>query len=130
MTNINRLMILTATVAFFGLVAGAGPVSAQTKEVRAGSARSAKASKVAEGMVTSVSVSHMTVASDGRDLTFAITGDTDVMAKGASKAKKAAGHGTPLTMFVRAGDMVSVSYKKAAGAITASVIRVRAVKGN
>lgn len=213
MTNTNRLMILTATAAFFGFVAGAGPVSAQTKEARGtvaalttismtvkvgakdmtffvdgnthlevrraarqiqallpatprvndffevgnpvlvryeegggvyrsqsrfhalniervGSAGSAHAPRVAEGMVTSVSASHMTVASDGHDITFAITGDTDVMAKGASKAKKAAGRGTPLTTFVRAGDTVSVSYKKAAGAITASEIRVRTINRN
>ena len=32
---------------------------------------------------------------------------------------------TPLTTFVRSGDLVSVTYKKAAGAITASEIRVR-----
>jgi len=205
MTNINRLVILTATVALCGFVAGAGPVSAQTREARGtvaavttttmtvkvgaqdmtflidgdthlevrraakqiqglqpgephprvndffevgnpvlvryqeggvhgfhalniervGSAGSANPSRIAEGKVTSVSASHMTVASDGRDITFAITGNTDVMAKGASKAKKAAGGGTPLTTFVQAGDVVSVSYKEAAGAITASEIRVR-----
>jgi hypothetical protein len=206
MTNINRLVILTATVAFWGFVASAGPVSAQTREARGtvaavttttmtvkvgaqdmtflidgnthlevrraakqiqslqpgdahprvsdyfevgnpvlvryeesggvhgfhalniervGSAGSANPSRLAEGKVTSVSASHMTVASGGRDITFAITGNTDVMAKGASKAKKAAGGGTPLTTFVQAGDMVSVSYKEAAGAITASEIRVR-----
>jgi hypothetical protein len=69
----------------------------------------------------------MTVSSDGRDMTFAITGDTDVLAKGASKATKAAGGGTPLTTFVHSGDTVSVSYKDAAGAMTASEIRVRIV---
>jgi hypothetical protein len=212
MTNINRLVILTATVAFCGLVAGAGPVSAETKEARGtvaavttttmtikvpgaqemtffidgdtrlevrraarqiqslqpdnklrvndffevgnpvlvrydekdggadgfhalniervGSAGKANPSGIAEGKVTSVSASHMTVASGGRDMTFAITGDTDVMAKGASKAKKAAGGGTPLTTFVKTGDMVSVSYKESAGAITASQIRVRVPNRN
>jgi len=209
MTNINRLVILTAAVAFCGLVAGAGPVSAQTSEARGtvaavttttmtvavagaqemtflidgdtrlevrraakeiqslqpnaklrvndffevgnpvlvrydekdghhhavnvervGSAGKINPSGIAEGKVTSVSASHMTVASGGRDMTFAITGDTDVMAKGASKAKKAAGGGTPLTTFVRTGDMVSVSYKEAAGAITASEIRVRVPNRN
>jgi uncharacterized protein DUF5666 len=84
-------------------------------------------SKVAEGKVTSVSASTMTIASGGKDLTFAITGDTDVLARGASKATKAAGGTTQLTTFVHQGDEVSVSYKDAAGAMTASEIRVRVV---
>jgi hypothetical protein len=92
---------------------------------RVGSAGSANPSKLAEGKVTSVSASHLTVAVDGRDITFAITGDTDVLVKGATKATKAAGGGTPLTTFVHSGDMVSVSYKDAAGTTTASEIRVR-----
>ena len=92
---------------------------------RVGSAGSANPSKLAEGKVTSVSASHLTVAADGRDMTFAITGDTDVLVKGASKATKAAGGGTPLTTFVHSGDVVSVSYKDAAGTTTASEIRVR-----
>ena len=203
MTNINRLVILTAIVAFFGCVVGVRPVSAQAKEARGtvtavttttmtvkvgtqdmtfyidgdthlevrraakqiqaaqpnakprvndffeagnpvlvryreengrnhaldvervGSAGSANPSKLAEGKVTSVSASHVTVAADGHDMTFAITGDTDVLVKGASKATKAAGGGTPLTTFVHSGDTVSVSYKDAAGTMTASEIRVR-----
>jgi hydroxyethylthiazole kinase-like sugar kinase family protein len=92
---------------------------------RVGSAGSANPTKLAEGKVTSVSASHVTLAADGHDMTFAITGDTDVLVKGASKATKAAGGGTPLTTFVHSGDMVSVSYKDAAGAMTASEIRVR-----
>lgn len=92
---------------------------------RVGSAGSANPSKLAEGKVTSVSASHVTVAADGHDMTFAITGDTDVLVKGASKATKAAGGGTPLTTFVHPGDMVSVSYKDTAGTMTASEIRVR-----
>ncbi len=214
MQNINRLVILSATVAVIGLVADAGPVSAQTKEargnvtavtettmtVKAGaqelnffidgdthlevrrSARDIQAaqpggpkprvntffepgnpvlvryreengrnhalnvervgsagsgggsvkdpSRIAEGKVTSVSASHMTVAAGDRDITFAITGDTDVLAHGASKATKAAGGGTPLTTFVHLGDTVSVSYKEVAGAMTASEIRVRIVNRN
>jgi hypothetical protein len=82
---------------------------------------------VAEGKVTSVSASHMTIAANGSDFTFAITGDTDVLAHGASKATKAAGRGTPLTTFVTFGDMVTVRYRQAAGAIAASEIRVQTV---
>lgn len=83
--------------------------------------------RIADGKVTSVSPSQMTINSGGNDLTFAITGDTDVLARGASKATKAAGGNTPLTTFVHSGDEVSVSYKEAAGAMTASEIRVRVV---
>ncbi len=87
-------------------------------------------SKIADGKVTAVSASQMTIASGGKDLTFAITGDTDVLARGASKATKAAGGNTSLTTFVHLGDDVSVSYKALAGALTASEIRVRVVNRN
>ena len=92
---------------------------------RVGSAPGPKDSWIATGQVTSVSASHMTIDSSDGTFTFAITGDTNVLAHGASRATKAAGKGTPLTTFVRSGDMVSVTYRKAAGAITASEIRVR-----
>jgi Domain of unknown function (DUF5666) len=92
---------------------------------RVGSAPSANPTKIAEGKVTSVSASQLKVAAGGQDMTFAVTGDTDVLVKGATKATKAAGGTTQLTTFVHSGDMVSVSYKEAAGAMTASEIRVR-----
>jgi hypothetical protein len=92
---------------------------------RVGSPGGAKESSLAAGKVTAVSASHMTISSDGRNLTFAITGDTDVLARGASKATKAAGKGTPLTTFVHSGDEVSVTYQTTAGEMTASEIRVR-----
>ena len=113
MQNFNRLLILGAAIA--GFTAGIAPVSAQTTEARG----------IAEGKVTSVSASHMTIASSDRDFTFAITGATDVLARGASKATKAAGKGIPRTTYVRSGDLVSVRYHKLAGAIAASEIRVR-----
>ena len=90
-----------------------------------GSAEPTNPTKLAEGKVTSVTATHVTVAANGRDMTFAVTGDTDVLVKGATKATKAAGGTTQLTTFVHSGDMVSVSYKEAAGAMTASEIRVR-----
>jgi hypothetical protein len=85
---------------------------------------------LAEGKVMSISASHMTIAADGRDYTFAITGDTDVVARGASRATKAVGGRTPLTTFVHAGDMVSVTFKQVAGAMAASEIRVRVATRN
>jgi len=90
-----------------------------------GSAEPTNPTKIAEGKVTSVTATHVTVAAGGHDMSFAITADTDVLVKGATKATKAAGGATSLTTFVHSGDMVSVSYKEAAGAMTASEIRVR-----
>ena len=84
-------------------------------------------SKIADGKVTAVSASQMTIASDGHDVTFAIDRDTDVLAKGASTATKAAGGSTTLTSFVHQGDTVSVSYRDAGGKMMASEIRVRVV---
>ena len=214
MQNINRLVILSVTLAVVGFLTSARPVSAQTKEaqgnvtavtestmtVKAGAQeltfyidrethievrRSAKEvqaaqpgnpkprvnsffeagnpvlvryreengknhalniervgsagsdggsvkdpTRIADGKVTSVSASHVTILSGGKDVTFAITGDTDVLARGASKATKAAGGSTTLTTFVHLGDEVSISYKDAAGAVTASEIRVRVVSRN
>ena len=92
---------------------------------RVGSGGPANPSRIAEGKVTSVSASQLTLANDGRSLTFAITGDTEVRVKGASKATKAAGGNTTLATFVHSGDMVSVSYTDAGGAMTASEVRVR-----
>jgi hypothetical protein len=97
------------------------------ERIGSGGGDPANASKIAEGKVTSVSASNMTIASGGKNLTFAITGDTDVLVRGATKATKAAGGNTQLTTFVHQGDEVSVSYKDAAGAMTASEIRVRVV---
>jgi uncharacterized protein DUF5666 len=95
-----------------------------------GSGAAKDPSKTAEGKVTSVTPSQMTLATGGRDLSFAITRDTDVLVKGATKATKTAGGSTTLATFVHAGDMVSVTYKEAAGAMTASEIRVRVAGRN
>jgi hypothetical protein len=81
--------------------------------------------RIADGKVTAVSASQFTISSDGRDLTFAIDRDTDVLARGASKATKAAGGNTTLTTFVHQGDSVSVSYHDAGGKMMASEIRMR-----
>ncbi len=75
--------------------------------------------KIAEGTVKSVTPSQLTIAGDGRELTFGITKDTGILAKGATKATKAAGGSTSITTFVHTGDTVSVSYSEAAGKMTA-----------
>lgn len=84
-----------------------------------------EAEKISEGKVKLVTASQLTIDDSGRELTFAITSDTNVLAKGASKATKAAGGGTPITTFVHPGDAVSVSYRATGEKMMASEVRVR-----
>ena len=84
--------------------------------------------KIADGTVKSVTPSQLTIAGDGRELTFGITKETGVLARGATTATKTAGGSTSITTFVHTGDMVSVSYTDAAGKMTASEVRVRVAK--
>lgn len=90
-----------------------------------GSGSVKESAKLAEGKVTAVSGSQMTVAVNGHDMTFAIDRETDVLARGATKTTKAAGGNTTLTSFIHNGDDVSVSYHDAGGKMTASEIRLR-----
>lgn len=86
------------------------------------------AAKIADGTVKAVSLSQLTLQSNGKDLTFAINGDTDVLARGASKTTKAAGGKTTIADFVHNGDSVSITYRDAGGTMTASQVRVRVAK--
>jgi Domain of unknown function (DUF5666) len=93
-----------------------------------GSAPSEPVNKVANGTVKAVSLSQVTLDSNGKDLTFAINSDTNVIARGATKATKAAGGKTTIADFVHNGDSVSITYLEQAGTMTASEVRVRAAK--
>ena len=84
-----------------------------------------EAEKISEGKVKQVTASQLTIEGGGKELIFAITSDTNVLAKGASKATKAAGGATPITTFVHAGDEVSVSYRATGQKMMASEVRVR-----
>jgi hypothetical protein len=84
--------------------------------------------KIASGTVKTVSLSQITLESNGKDMTFAVNRDTDVLARGASKTTKAAGGKTTIADFVHNGDDVSITYLDAAGALTASQVRVRTLK--
>jgi len=75
--------------------------------------------------VKSVTDSQVVIDAGGREMTFAISGDTNVLAKGATKATKAAGGSTTITTFVHPGDMVSISYHEAGAKMMASEVRVR-----
>ena len=83
--------------------------------------------KISAGKVKLVNASQLVIEDGGRELNFGITGDTNVLAKGASKATKAAGGSTPITTFVHTGDTVSVSYHEAGAKMTASEVRVTVV---
>src|SRR5215203_1588923 len=81
--------------------------------------------KIATGKVRAITASQLTLDANGRESVFAITGDTDVLKKGATTATKAAGGHTPITTFVHPGESVSISYSESAGRATASEVRVR-----
>jgi Domain of unknown function (DUF5666) len=80
--------------------------------------------KISAGKVKLVTASQLVIDDGGRELSFGISGDTNVLAKGATKATKAAGGSTPITTFVHAGDTVSVSYHEAGAKMMASEVRV------
>lgn len=80
---------------------------------------------IATGKVKAITSSQLTLDANGRESVFAITKDTGVLKKGATRATKAAGGSTPITTFVHAGDSVSISYSQSAGRATASEVRVR-----
>jgi hypothetical protein len=83
--------------------------------------------RIASGKVKAITASQLTLEANGRDSVFAITRDTDVLKKGATKATKAAGGATPITTFIHAGDIVSISYRDSEGRATASEVRVQTV---
>ena len=80
--------------------------------------------KISAGKVKLVNASQLVIEDGGRELSFGVTGDTNVLAKGATKATKAAGGSTPITTFVHTGDTVSVSYHEAGAKMMASEVRV------
>jgi hypothetical protein len=91
----------------------------------AGGGSVSEPARIAEGKVKAITSSQLTLEAGGRESTFAITHDTDVLKKGATHATKAAGGPTPITTFVHAGDSVSISFSESAGRATASEVRVR-----
>jgi Domain of unknown function (DUF5666) len=83
-------------------------------------------SKTATGSVKTVSAASLTVTNAGKDMTFAVTRNTQVRAAGAGTATREAGGALPITGLVHAGDAVSVTYTEAGGAMTASAVRITA----
>jgi len=116
--GIKRLFAAAIGVAILGLVVGVAPARAQATP------------NIVAGKVTSVTQNQLVVASGDRSFTFVVNADTDVLAKGATKAtkaSKAAGGSTTIATFVHVGDTVSVRHKDAGGTMTASEVRVTIV---
>jgi hypothetical protein len=96
----TRLLALVSTAALV-MAIGVG-VSAQAPKTMN-----------AQGVVSTVTTTSLTVKGTSESWTFTIDKDTEVTAKGAthkSLALKADGKSSVLTEFVKVGDRVSVSY--------------------
>ena len=90
-------------------------VSAAALVIGIGVGVSAQAPKTmnAEGVVSAVTTTSLTVKGSSESWTFTIDKDTEVTAKGATRkslALKADGKSSVLTEFVKVGDRVAVSY--------------------
>jgi hypothetical protein len=84
-------------------------------------------SKVVRGKVVTVGTDTVTVNVAGKDLTFKVDKETDLIARGAGTAQREAERegapGVTLGKFVKPGEGVEVHYKEAAGAMMATEIR-------
>jgi hypothetical protein len=83
------------------------------------------AQKISDGKVKLVTPTQLTIDNNGRDLSFAISSDTHVFLKGATKATEASGGNKSITTYVHPGDTVSVAYREGDAKMTASEVRVR-----
>ena len=83
--------------------------------------------KWVRGEVTAVTGNSFTVKAADGSFTFAIDPSTDIIAPGGAtatrEAKKFGKEGTTLDKVIKAGDMVEVHYKDAAGKMLATEIR-------
>jgi hypothetical protein len=84
-------------------------------------------SKVVRGKLVTVVTDTVTVSVAGKDLTFKVNKETELLAPGAEAAQRQAERegmpGVVLTKFVRPGEGVEVHYNEAAGVMTATEIR-------
>ncbi len=87
----------------------------------------AAGSKVTAGTVKSVSGDSVVVtATDGKDMTFAVTPTTKFVGKGLGTKTKEKGGKISAADAVAAGDRVSVTWAESGGAMQASEVRVTA----
>jgi uncharacterized protein YggE len=108
----KQVLAVVALAVVVALVAAPTAV-AQTKTVR--------------GTVVSVTGDTLVVKVAGQDMTFKVDKATEVQARGAGtaqrKAEAAGAPGVKFTDFVKAGEGAEVSYKEAAGVMTATFVR-------
>jgi hypothetical protein len=108
----KQVLAVVALAVVVALVAAPAAV-AQTKTVR--------------GTVVSVTGDTLVVKVAGQDMTFKVDKATEVQARGAGtaqrKAEAAGAPGVKFTDFVKAGEGAEVSYKEAAGVMTATFVR-------
>ena len=85
-----------------------------------------ESAKNIQGKVKAITGKTLTVEQSGRDLTFVIDRDTDVIARGGTRATRKGGGSVPITQLVHAGDIVRVDYRDVDGSLRAFEIQVRA----
>jgi hypothetical protein len=78
------------------------------------------------GKVRSISGHVLTLESSGRDMVFIVDDNTQVQARGAGRATRAAGGSVPVTNLVHGGDVARVEYRELHGAMRAVEIQIRA----
>jgi hypothetical protein len=88
----------------------------------------APAAKTVHGTVKDVSASSLTIASQGKDMTFAVDAKTQAVGKGMSTATKSTGGKAPLADLIKSGDEVSVTYHDMGGSLHAASVRVVTAK--
>jgi hypothetical protein len=124
---------------FVGMLLAAAPAFAQDKpadkQATKPAGKSASASNktmTANGTVSSVAADSLTVKATSGEMTFAVDDKTHVVAKGASHqtaAAKGEGKATPITDFVKVGDMVSVKYHDMGATKHAASVTVKSSTG-
>jgi hypothetical protein len=103
MESINRLLILSAAVVGF-VVASAGTVSAQSKEVR--------------GSISGMTDTTLTLKTGTQEMTFFIDGDTRLEVRRSARDLQKAQPGNPrprVNDFFEIGQAVRVRYEEASG---------------
>jgi hypothetical protein len=130
-------MNLLKPIGTFGLIVGfvvTGPIatmSAQSKGAGLSLTPVSDAALTAParntyGKVKSISGQVLTLESGGRDMTFIVDENTQVLARGAGRATRNGGGSVPITDLVHGGDIARVEYRELNGAMRIVEIQIRA----
>ena len=76
------------------------------------------------GKVKSIVGHTLTLDVGGRDMSFMMDENTDVLARDAGRVVRSAGGKSPITSLVQSGDVASLAYRERDGAMRVSVIHV------